>query len=59
MNIIAVSSLLLLMAGCEPHEPCWQCANNYDAEGQYIGQTCWEVRCCEIYYPYECVQDDW
>ena len=54
LNIIAVSSLLLLMSSCEPYEPCWQCAQHYDAEGNYTGETCIEVRCCEVYYPYDC-----
>ncbi len=42
------------MMSCEPYEPCWRCAQNYDREGVYIGETCIEVRCCEVYWPYDC-----
>jgi len=60
INVIILGVLLSLMASCELEEvPCEQCADNYDANGQYIGKTCWPVRCCEIYYPYECIQDEW
>ena len=65
MRGLWVSLILGTVAGgmlysCTPDEiGCEQCANNYDAQGEYIGQTCWTVRCCEIYYPYECITDNW
>ena len=61
-KIIIILSLIFtttLISSCEPYEPCWQCAQNYDENGNYIGETCWEVRCCEIYYPYDCGPGDW
>ncbi len=46
---------LALFSSCEIEDvPCEICSNNYDREGVFIGTTCTPIRCCELYYPYEC-----
>ena len=43
------------MTSCEMENvPCEICSDNYDRDGVFIGQTCTPVRCCEVYYPYDC-----
>ncbi len=59
-RLIAITSYLflglVLFSSCEMEDvPCEICSNNYDREGVFIGQTCTPVRCCEVYYPYDCV----
>ncbi len=46
---------LALFTSCEMESvPCEICSDNYDREGVFIGQTCTPIRCCELYYPYDC-----
>jgi hypothetical protein len=55
MKKILLIILTLTLTSCEIEDSyCERCAQNYDANGVFIGETCWQVPCCEIYYPYDC-----
>ncbi len=46
---------LALFSSCDIDTvPCQRCAQNYDRDGVFIGETCWTVPCCEITFPYDC-----
>ncbi len=43
------------MISCDIEDvPCERCEQHYDREGVFTGETCWQVPCCEVYYPYDC-----
>ena len=58
-RVIWITLMLIVIGGgmmsCEMESvPCQRCAQNYDRDGVFIGETCWSVPCCEVYYPYDC-----
>ena len=56
VSIVSYFALgLALFTSCDMETvPCERCAQNYDRDGVFIGETCWQVPCCEVYYPYDC-----